>query len=60
MKISVVGLGKSGIACANLAIKKGYEVFASDSGKNRTHSQMKLNKFSLLLYPLTGKGLSYI
>lgn len=44
MKISVVGLGKSGIACANLAIKKGYEVFASDSGKNRTHSQMKLNK----------------
>lgn len=44
MKISVVGLGKSGIACANLAIKKGYEVFASDSGKKRTHAQMKLNK----------------
>ena len=44
MKISVVGLGKSGIACANLAVKKGYTVFASDSGNKRTHLQMKLNK----------------
>lgn len=43
-KISVVGLGKSGIACANLAVKKGYTVFASDSGKEKTYSQMKLNK----------------
>ena len=44
MKISVVGLGKSGIACANLAVKKGFKVFASDSGNKRTYSQMKLNK----------------
>lgn len=44
IKITVLGLGKSGIACANLAISKGYGVFASDSGKVRTHNQMKLNK----------------
>ena len=44
IKITVLGLGKSGIACANLAISKGYTVFASDSGKVRTHKQMKLNK----------------
>ena len=44
IKIAVLGLGKSGIACANLAISKGYSVFASDSGKVRTHGQMKLNK----------------
>ncbi len=44
IKISVVGLGKSGIACANLAIKKGFKVFASDTGKERTYAQMKLNK----------------
>lgn len=44
IKITVLGLGKSGIACANLAISKGYSVFASDSGKVRTHNQMKLNK----------------
>ena len=43
IKISVIGLGKSGIACANLAVSKGYEVFASDSGKRKTHKQMKLN-----------------
>jgi len=42
--ISVLGLGKSGIACANLAVSKGYKVFASDSGKARTHLQMKLDK----------------
>lgn len=44
IKISVIGLGKSGIACANLAVSKGYEVFASDSGKRKTHKQMKLNR----------------
>ena len=44
IKIAVLGLGKSGIACANLAISKGYTVFASDSGKTRTHEQMNLNK----------------
>ncbi len=44
IKIAVLGLGKSGIACANLAISKGYGVFASDSGKVRTHKDMKLNK----------------
>ena len=33
IKITVLGLGKSGIACANLAVSKGYNVFASDSGK---------------------------
>ena len=44
IKIAVLGLGKSGIACANLAISKGYSVFASDSGKVRTHKQMNLNK----------------
>ncbi|MBR4632595.1 MAG: UDP-N-acetylmuramoyl-L-alanine--D-glutamate ligase [Elusimicrobia bacterium] len=44
VKIAVLGLGKSGIACANLAVSKGYTVFASDSGKPRTHKEMKLNK----------------
>ncbi|MBR3628442.1 MAG: UDP-N-acetylmuramoyl-L-alanine--D-glutamate ligase [Elusimicrobia bacterium] len=44
IKIAVLGLGKSGIACANLAVAKGYNVFASDSGKTRTHKQMNLNK----------------
>lgn len=44
IKIAVLGLGKSGIACANLAVSKGYNVFASDSGKTRTHKQMNLNK----------------
>jgi len=44
IKIAVLGLGKSGIACANLAVSKGYTVFASDSGKTRTHKQMSLNK----------------
>ena len=44
IKITVLGLGKSGIACANLAVSKGYNVFASDSGKKRTHKEMKLNK----------------
>ena len=44
VKIAVLGLGKSGIACANLAVSKGYTVFASDSGKARTHKEMKLNK----------------
>ncbi|MDD5020712.1 MAG: UDP-N-acetylmuramoyl-L-alanine--D-glutamate ligase [Endomicrobiaceae bacterium] len=43
-KISVLGLGKSGIACANLACNKGFKVFASDCGKPKTHLQMKLNK----------------
>lgn len=43
IKIAVLGLGKSGIACANLAASKGYTVFASDSGKTRTHKQMNLN-----------------
>ncbi|MCR4662983.1 MAG: UDP-N-acetylmuramoyl-L-alanine--D-glutamate ligase [Endomicrobiaceae bacterium] len=44
IKIAVLGLGKSGTACANLAVSKGYNVFASDSGKVRTHKQMNLNK----------------
>ena len=44
IKISVLGLGKSGIGCANLAVSKGYSVFASDSGKKRTHEKMNLNK----------------
>ena len=44
IKIAVLGLGKSGIACANLAVAKGYNVFASDSGKTKTHKQMNLNK----------------
>lgn len=42
--LTVLGLGKSGVACANLAVSKGYKVFASDSGKARTHLQMKLDK----------------
>ncbi|MDR1941522.1 MAG: UDP-N-acetylmuramoyl-L-alanine--D-glutamate ligase [Endomicrobium sp.] len=42
MKICVLGLGKSGAAAANLAVKLGYETFASDSGKEREIS--KLNK----------------
>ncbi|MCL2389279.1 MAG: UDP-N-acetylmuramoyl-L-alanine--D-glutamate ligase, partial [Elusimicrobia bacterium] len=41
-KISVLGLGVSGIAAANLAVKLGYEVFASDSGAWR--KVLNLNK----------------
>ena len=41
-KIGVLGLGKSGVAAANLAVKLGYEVFASDSGKE--HIVNNLNK----------------
>jgi UDP-N-acetylmuramoylalanine--D-glutamate ligase len=33
--LGVLGLGKSGVAVANLAAKLGYNVFASDSGKKR-------------------------
>ena len=42
--VAILGLGKSGIAAANLAAKKGFKVFASDSGKERTYKQMGLNK----------------
>jgi UDP-N-acetylmuramoylalanine--D-glutamate ligase len=34
-KLAILGLGKSGIAAANLAVKLGYGVFGSDSGKKR-------------------------
>ena len=44
IKISVLGLGKSGIACANLAVLKGYKVFASDSGKEKSYEEMNLNR----------------
>lgn len=44
INVAVVGLGKSGVAAANLACDKGYNVFASDSGKAKTHSEIKLNK----------------
>jgi UDP-N-acetylmuramoylalanine--D-glutamate ligase len=40
--LSVLGLGKSGIAAANLASKLGYNVFATDSGRKRKIK--KLNK----------------
>ncbi|MDR1244525.1 MAG: UDP-N-acetylmuramoyl-L-alanine--D-glutamate ligase [Endomicrobium sp.] len=33
--LGVLGLGKSGVAVANLAAKLGYNVFASDSGRKR-------------------------
>ncbi|MDR1434005.1 UDP-N-acetylmuramoyl-L-alanine--D-glutamate ligase [Candidatus Endomicrobiellum devescovinae] len=33
--LGVLGLGKSGVAAANLAVKLGYNVFASDSGRKR-------------------------
>ncbi|MDR2351257.1 MAG: UDP-N-acetylmuramoyl-L-alanine--D-glutamate ligase [Endomicrobium sp.] len=33
--LGVLGLGKSGIAAANLAAKLGYNVFAADSGRKR-------------------------
>jgi len=33
-KIGILGLGKSGVAAANLAVKLGFNVFASDSGKS--------------------------
>jgi UDP-N-acetylmuramoylalanine-D-glutamate ligase len=48
INVAVIGLGKSGIAAANLASSKGYNVFASDSGKVKTHSAMKLIKKLLL------------
>ena len=44
IKISILGLGKSGIACANLAVLKGYKVFASDSGKEKSYEEMNLNR----------------
>ena len=31
--IGILGLGKSGVAAANLAVKLGYNVFARDSKK---------------------------
>ncbi|MDR2772216.1 MAG: UDP-N-acetylmuramoyl-L-alanine--D-glutamate ligase [Elusimicrobiota bacterium] len=34
-KLTVLGLGKSGVAAANLGVKLGYKVFASDSEKER-------------------------
>ncbi|MDR3195441.1 MAG: UDP-N-acetylmuramoyl-L-alanine--D-glutamate ligase [Endomicrobium sp.] len=40
--LGVLGLGKSGIAAANLAVKLGYNVFASDAGSKREIK--KLNK----------------
>lgn len=36
----ILGLGKSGIAAANLAAKLGYKVFTSDSGKERIISSL--------------------
>ena len=39
--IGILGLGKSGIAAANLAVKLGYSVFASDSKEIKTRN---LNK----------------
>jgi len=33
--VGVLGLGKSGVSAANLAVKLGYETFGSDSGKKR-------------------------
>jgi UDP-N-acetylmuramoylalanine--D-glutamate ligase len=33
--VGVLGLGKSGVAAANLAVKLGYNVFASDSGERK-------------------------
>jgi UDP-N-acetylmuramoylalanine--D-glutamate ligase len=32
-KLTVLGLGKSGISAANLAVKRNFDVFASDAGK---------------------------
>jgi UDP-N-acetylmuramoylalanine--D-glutamate ligase len=42
--LGVLGLGKSGIAAANLAAKLGYDVFASDSGRKRKIKIKELNK----------------
>jgi UDP-N-acetylmuramoylalanine--D-glutamate ligase len=33
--LGVLGLGRSGLAAANLAVKLGYNVFATDSGRKR-------------------------
>jgi UDP-N-acetylmuramoylalanine--D-glutamate ligase len=41
--IGVLGLGKSGITAANLAVKLGYNVFASDSGKKRIIKDLNKN-----------------
>ncbi|MDR1952443.1 MAG: UDP-N-acetylmuramoyl-L-alanine--D-glutamate ligase [Elusimicrobiota bacterium] len=45
-KIGILGLGKSGVAAANLAVKLGFEVFASDSAKKRLIKNLdkKVNK----------------
>ncbi len=39
-RAGVLGLGKSGVAAANLAVKLGYSVFASDCGKKREIKQL--------------------
>ncbi|MDR3113736.1 MAG: UDP-N-acetylmuramoyl-L-alanine--D-glutamate ligase [Endomicrobium sp.] len=43
-KVSVLGLGKSGIAAANLAVKLGDEVFASDSRFDCATANKSLSK----------------
>jgi UDP-N-acetylmuramoylalanine--D-glutamate ligase len=42
--LGVLGLGKSGVAAANLAIKLGYNVFASDPNTAKKRKIKKLNK----------------
>lgn len=44
-KISILGAGESGVGTAVLALKKGYEVFVSDSGKiNKKYKDVLINK----------------
>lgn len=44
-KISILGAGESGVGTAVLALKKGYEVFVSDTGKiNKKYKDVLINK----------------
>lgn len=44
-KISILGAGESGVGTAVLALKKGYELFVSDTGKiNKKYKDVLINK----------------
>lgn len=47
-KVLIIGAGKSGIACAKLLIKKGFDVFVSDRKEREEISQKLPSKISLI------------